>query len=105
MLVKNMVIKIQVKYWIVVGFAYLITRLIFGINLTLTELTMSLLAYVWGAINLNPIILKKDFHQPYSNIRLTRGIDSGARFCHFLIYLPIFLVGLFSPEFMELIGE
>ena len=100
-----MVFKLEVKYWIIVGFTYLVTRLIFGINLTLIELTMSLLAYVWGAINLNPIILKKDFHQPYSNLRLTRGVDSGARFCHFLIYLLIFLVGLFYPEFMELIGE
>jgi len=104
MLVKNMVIKIETKFWFIVGSIYIIIRLVLGINLTLDQILVSLTVYIWGLYNTAPIILKKSLHMPYTGELLEPGVHSVYRLCLLVIYLPLALVGLFLPEVREFIG-
>ncbi len=98
-------IKIETKFWFIVGSFYIIIRLVLGINLTLDEILLSLIGYIWGLYNTAPIILKKNLYMPYSSQLLEPGIHTVSRFFLLLIYLPIAFIGLFYPEFMVFIGE
>lgn len=103
--VKKLIDKIEVKFWLIVGLIYFSARLVFGLSFTLDELGISLIAYIWGLINIAPILLKKNCYMPYSNTLLEPRIHSFSRLFLLLIYLPLVILGLFYFEFMEFIGE
>lgn len=98
-----MAIKVAIKYWLIFGFVYIMTRFLLPTNISLEDLGLSLFGYIWGLINLYPVILKKEFYQPYSGILIRPGENYAIKLSILLLYIPLSIFGLFFPETMALL--